>query len=106
MAMNSRRRSCPSFAAIPGRLFGFGETDARKLDQLRGRFANLLPPEPVDDEMSLMARRFCRPGDQSEEFEAKVWEELRAMGLRLPRPEGKDARVKNAIRLAHKNGAQ
>lgn len=51
----------PIVRSDSGKFFGFGEPDARKLDQLQGRFANLLPPEPVDDEMSLLARTLLQP---------------------------------------------
>ena len=39
-----------------GNFFGFGEPHARKRDEFQGQFASLLPPEPVDEEMSVMAR--------------------------------------------------
>ena len=50
----------PIVRSNSGKFFGFGESDARKPDQLHGRFANLLPPEPVDEEMRLLARELLK----------------------------------------------
>lgn len=46
----------PIVRSDSGKFFGFGEPDTHKLEQMQGRFAKLMPPEPVDDEMSLLAR--------------------------------------------------
>jgi hypothetical protein len=46
----------PIIRSDSGKFFGFGEPDTHRVEQMQGRFANLMPPEPVDEEMSLLAR--------------------------------------------------
>jgi hypothetical protein len=43
-----------------GKFFGFGESDVPSLDQMKGRFAQILPPEVPDDEMGLLAETMLK----------------------------------------------
>lgn len=50
-----RTEILPIVRSDSGKFFGFG--DARKMDKMQGRFAELLPPKPVEPAMSMMARQ-------------------------------------------------
>ena len=39
-----------------GKFFGFGESDAPGVDEMKGRFAQILPPKVPDDQMRLLVK--------------------------------------------------
>lgn len=43
-----------------GKFFGFGESEAPGLDEMKGRFAQILPPKVPDEKMRLVARAMLK----------------------------------------------
>ncbi|MBI3852682.1 MAG: hypothetical protein HY298_20705 [Verrucomicrobia bacterium] len=63
-----------------GKLFGFGETEDTGTDEVKGRFAQLLPPKVPDDAMREVARAMLKVKG--------VASAMRGSSSRLPRSRG------------------
>ena len=51
-----KQKFLPIIRSGNGKFFGFGESDVPDgIDQMKGRFAQILPPKAVDDQMRLLA---------------------------------------------------
>jgi hypothetical protein len=50
-----RQKFLPIIRSGNGKFFGFGESDVAVVDEMKGRFAQILPPKMVDDQMRMVA---------------------------------------------------
>jgi hypothetical protein len=51
-----KQKFLPIIRSGNGKFFGFGESDAPGVDEMKGRFAQLLPPKVPDDQMRRLAK--------------------------------------------------
>ena len=51
-----KQKFLPIIRSGNGKFFGFGESDVPVMDQMKGRFAQILPPKVPHDEMRLLAQ--------------------------------------------------
>jgi hypothetical protein len=55
-----KQKFLPIIRSGNGKFFGFGESDAPDMDEMKGRFAQILPPKVPDDEMRLLAKAMLK----------------------------------------------
>lgn len=55
-----KQKFLPIIRSGNGKFFGFGESDVPVMDQMTGRFAQILPPKVPDDEMRLVAKAMLK----------------------------------------------
>lgn len=51
-----KHKFLPILRSGNGKFFGFGESDVPVMDEMKGRFAQILPPKAADDEMRMLAK--------------------------------------------------
>jgi hypothetical protein len=51
-----KHKFLPIIRSGNGKFFGFGESDLPGTDEMKGRFAQILPPKVADDEMRMLAK--------------------------------------------------
>ena len=51
-----KQKFLPIIRSGNGKFFGFGESGAPSVDEMKGRFAQILPPKAVDDKMRLLVK--------------------------------------------------
>ncbi len=51
-----KQKFLPIIRSGNGKFFGFGESDVPGVDEMKGRFAQILPPKVPDDQMRLLVK--------------------------------------------------
>ena len=55
-----KQKFLPIIRSGNGKFFGFGESDTPGMDEIEGRFAQILPPNVPDDQMRLLAKAMLK----------------------------------------------